>query len=989
MESPRVFITYAQFSEAHSARVLAFAQSLRGHGIDADLDQFHHSVELLHWPRWCREQLHPDRSDWVIMVCTAAYRDRQEDRVDPQTGRGVFWEGALIEGELYDAKGNRRVVPILLDDEPETSIPSIVRGWSFFRVRGLDLEDSGYEELYRLLTGQPTIVKAPLGAPLPMRPRTAAESREPTTETAPLPTREEELDYLSRLLGEIERKARLYAPLRGIAEIQPSAAAEPLLAPWSDDEDIALLLHRPRPRRTSEETPPKEYEDILEAFSKVKQAALLGAPGAGKSTTLRKLAAELARRARECESAPLPILVSLGDWRGDEGVEAFLAGRIPELGGALRALSEAGRLVVLLDGLNEVPTAKRHAKGGEVRALREGLAGDTPFIVSCRRDDYVGDLDLGLDTLGLEPLSPQRIRAVLSHWLEGAEGVVPGSAERLFWQLAGDERLADVLATWLAAGTTEEAFWSVADPRDDPKAYNKSSGEEDQIWRRHIPNPRGLLRLAANPFMLTMLYQVWVVDRELPRNRGELFAHFIDRLLSREGLLVKDRNAGIRHRTPDGERLLSGLTAIAWTLQGERLDPSAEEEDDFGVLTVVPRRTALDALGSEILLKRAEDATLLEGGEEIRFRHQLLQEYFTATAMQARIEGSPALSAAELWPPDRWWARSGWEEAAVLLAGFHSEDCAPVIRWFQDAQPEVAAQCVLESGAAIRDRDALFADLRAAWLPRLTDPTREPEPEGRAAVGRALGRLGLDDRMGVGLNAEGVPEIDWVSIPGGEFVYQEGEHRSLAPFRIARYPVTHAQFQAFLDAEDGYGDDRWWAGLKSPDRTPKRARWAIANHPRETVSWFEAMAFCAWLGHRFSVELRLPTEWEWERAARGTDGRSYPWGSDYQAGCANIDETWDEVGPHSLSRTSAVGIYPGGASPEGVLDLAGNVWEWCLNEYAKPERVGRGGSVSRVLRGGSWVGAQGFARADNRYSPHPYDRFDDVGFRVVCASPIR
>ncbi|GAB6043120.1 NACHT domain-containing protein [Endothiovibrio diazotrophicus] len=535
-ERPRVFISYAQFAEGHSARVLALAQALRGHGIDVELDQFHRN-ELLDWPRWCREQMAPDRADWVLMVCTASYRERLEGRVDPQTGRGVFWEGALIDDELYDAKGNRRFVPILLDDEPEGSIPGIVRGWSFFRVRGLDPGDPGYEALYRLLTGQPAIAKAPLGPPVALRPGGPAGERGHANEAPPLPAREAELDYLARLLGEIERKARLYAPLRGIAEIRPNPATDPLLAPWADDEDLALLLHRPRARRTSPEGPPKEYEEILEAFDEVKQAALLGAPGAGKSTTLRKLAAELAQRAVECASAPLPILVSLGEWRGDEGLAAFLAGRLRELGGALQTLSEAGRLIVLLDGLNEVPTARRHAKAGEVQALRSALAADTPFIVSCRRDDYVGELDLGLDTLSLEPLSPPRIRAVLKLWLEGAEGaegVAPGSAERLFWQLAGDPQLAGVMETWLAAGATEEAFWSVSTPQVGWEIANEIGWANHRLRLRHIPNPRSLLRLAANPFMLTMLYQVWAFEGELPRNRGELFAHFVDRLLIRE-----------------------------------------------------------------------------------------------------------------------------------------------------------------------------------------------------------------------------------------------------------------------------------------------------------------------------------------------------------------------------------------------------------------------------------------------------------------------
>ena len=203
----------------------------------------------------------------------------------------------------------------------------------------------------------------------------------------------------------------------------------------------------------------------------------------------------------------------------------------------------------------------------------------------------------------------------------------------------------------------------------------------------------------------------------------------------------------------------------------------------------------------------------------------------------------------------------------MLLAGLYSDDCSPVLRWLKDAQPEVCAQCVLESGAAIADRETLFRELHDAWLPRLTDVEREPRPEARAAIGRALGRLGLDDRKGVGLDANGLPDIDWVTIPAGDFVYQDGERRRLDGFRIARYPVTNAQFRAFLDADDGYRDHRWWRGLTEPDRDPKQPSWDIANDPRETVSWFEAMAFCAWLSHRTGLAIRLPAELEWERAA--------------------------------------------------------------------------------------------------------------------------
>jgi formylglycine-generating enzyme required for sulfatase activity len=813
-----------------------------------------------------------------------------------------------------------------------------------------------------------------------------------------LPTREEELGYLRDLVAREEAMARLYSPLRGLAEAQPEDPLAASLAPWQDHKDIALLLHRPRPRDAGRDaaprSPPRPYDDILVAFAEVRQAALLGAPGAGKSTTLRQLAVDRARAALGSPQAPVPLLASLGYWRADEDLGSFLAGREPQIGWAAAALARQGRLVLLLDGLNEVPSAQRRAKTDRIRAFRARLPEDTPFIVSCRRDDYVGDLRLDLDSLGLEPLSPRRVRAVLQRWLAHD----PAGAERLFWQLAGDERLAGVLQTWRATGADEEAFWSVSDPQAQQQAYAGTSVEEDAIWRRHVPDPRSLLRLAANPFMLTMLYVTWIRHRgALPRNRGDLFGGFVESLLSREGLIQWDGDGAPPRRDARAERLLDGLAGVAMAMQNARRTrgaaPQEEAAQDAGVLTVLPRPAVVRLLGEPALLKIAEDATLLEGHDEVRFRHQLLQEYFTAVALRGQL-ASGGLGADRLWPRARWWARSGWEEAAVLLAGLHSDDCTPVIRWLRDAQPEVAAQCLLDSGGALADREGLLRELHDTWLARLTDTGREPDPEARAAIGRALGRLGLDDRQGVGLTGEGLPDIDWVAVPGGEFPYQEGERRRLEAFRIGRYPVTHGQLQAFLEAPDGYADDRWWAGFEDPSREPRPARWPIANHPRETVSWFEALAFCGWLGHRLGVErqgleIRLPTEWEWERAARGSGGRLYPWGDQYRAGHANIDETLLSVGPNYLAQTSAVGLYPQGASPEGGLDLAGNVWEWCLTEYAEPERTGRADSESRVLRGGSWDGDQDGARADYRLDDHPGNRFESLGFRVLCGSPIR
>ncbi|MBP7050115.1 MAG: toll/interleukin-1 receptor domain-containing protein [Phycisphaerae bacterium] len=158
----RVFISYSHDSPEHSDGVLRFANALRSHGVDAELDQFH-SEKIVDWPRWCNEQTSREHSDFVICVCTAEYRRHIEGKVPPERGKGAYWEGALLDDDLYDEKGNCRIVPVLLDNEPESSIPRFLRGWTYCRLSSFVLTDSGYETLLRILTGQPRIVKPVLG----------------------------------------------------------------------------------------------------------------------------------------------------------------------------------------------------------------------------------------------------------------------------------------------------------------------------------------------------------------------------------------------------------------------------------------------------------------------------------------------------------------------------------------------------------------------------------------------------------------------------------------------------------------------------------------------------------------------------------------------------------------------------------------------------------------------------------------------------------
>jgi formylglycine-generating enzyme required for sulfatase activity len=159
------------------------------------------------------------------------------------------------------------------------------------------------------------------------------------------------------------------------------------------------------------------------------------------------------------------------------------------------------------------------------------------------------------------------------------------------------------------------------------------------------------------------------------------------------------------------------------------------------------------------------------------------------------------------------------------------------------------------------------------------------------------------------------------------------------------------------------------------------------------------VAFCRWLSARLRAngridpdwEIRLPKEWEWQQAATGGDNAHvYPWGREYESGLANIDETsgFDPRGAEYLGRTSAVGLYRAGASPQGVYDLAGNVWEWCANKFEDPRLTQIDESYdSRVLRGGAWSNQASDARAAYRLDSIPNLRYDFAGFRVLCSPP--
>ncbi len=245
------------------------------------------------------------------------------------------------------------------------------------------------------------------------------------------------------------------------------------------------------------------------------------------------------------------------------------------------------------------------------------------------------------------------------------------------------------------------------------------------MWRESVRDPGNLLHLARNPYMLTMLTEVFLDFGTVPANRGALFAGFVDVLLEREGLARIDPLTQKVKRSDVGAALVTALTRLAYEMQVRR----ATGDGQGNAVTALAGAEIVPRLMNAVELADARRTNILGKGEPVRFSHQLLQEYFAALHMQGQMDRRPATT---IWPPDRWWERTNWEEAIVLLAGLYSDDCTPVLEWVQEANPEVAVRCIERSGATTPD--STLAMLREAWLPRLRDMEREPHPKGRAAV---------------------------------------------------------------------------------------------------------------------------------------------------------------------------------------------------------------------------------------------------------------
>lgn len=162
----KVFISYSHDSQQHTQLVLQLANALRSHGIDAELDQYH-ARPPQGWAQWCEEQLRPENSEFVLVICTDTYRKRVENQTPADEGHGVNWEGKIIYSYLYTQKENARFIPIVFGGKEE-DIPRPLRDTTRYNLKVFELGDSQYQALYRELTRQPATTKPLLGRIIPM-----------------------------------------------------------------------------------------------------------------------------------------------------------------------------------------------------------------------------------------------------------------------------------------------------------------------------------------------------------------------------------------------------------------------------------------------------------------------------------------------------------------------------------------------------------------------------------------------------------------------------------------------------------------------------------------------------------------------------------------------------------------------------------------------------------------------------------------------------
>ncbi|MCP4542445.1 MAG: SUMF1/EgtB/PvdO family nonheme iron enzyme [Chloroflexi bacterium] len=758
-------------------------------------------------------------------------------------------------------------------------------------------------------------------------------------------------------------------------------------------------------------------EDITEALANHPAFVILGEPGAGKTTTLQKIAFEAARHILSGGPDRVPLFVRLSQ-QGERTPAGFLRAEWEQRAStSFDDALVAGRILILADGINELPRDVRDQRLKAWRLFSTDYCQANQIVFSGRERDY--DRQLDLPRVRVEPLDDARITEYLR--CNDAEG------------------LQELL--------------------NDPSTH--------------------LREMARNPFNLSLLVFAYRSNHQAMANRGRLLEWFADELFRREERLAHPRwlHRDVQSRALEqlaytmqeqGESLTVPLQtardALPQTVEfeGETVDVNPADLFRFARAgTILDPGIKPDVRFYHHLLQEYFAARELLR----RFDHDDdLCELWRCVRLERDM---PPATVGE-WDPLPEPSPTGWEVTTILACGL-STDPARLIEAVRPHNPVLAGRCLVEAG--IPQPEPVLRAVQADLLADLYDPA--VHLRARLQAGFTLGRVG-DPRFRP-QEIDGVKVIipKMVEVPGGTYPIGSADNDpdaydrekpahtvELPPFRIGKWPVTNAEYACFITA-GGYQDERWWgtdlahrwlqgedvmggpltawmnawrftqstpnwreqlerqgnfspdqlksldyiAGLSEDDLKSELASqlgdksreqphyWDDAdyNNPSQPVvgiTWFEARAYCAWLSAVGGQTYRLPTEVEWEAAARGPAGWCYSWGDEWDGTRANTIEG-------RVLKPSPAGAYAaaGGVRPFGAEDQTGNVWNWTASlfrpyPYQPDECEDVDAEGERAVRGGSFNNDRRFARCAYRDRDVPDYCHNALGFRVVSPGSI-